>query len=175
MALPPPQEFTAKQQPIPPNELPLVQRESRPQHDQEEPKAERVEREALNPNAKSWVPFHDGEIDRKPRLKSFGALKAGEMNDVKPVLRDLTATDGLACTILEAQYQQNQRIHELIQQQQHSTLALTLPESEVPTFSGNPIEYWSFGRAFENLIESRTTSNSARLYHLVQYTSGEVC
>ena len=164
MALPPPQEFTAKQQPIPPNELPLVQRESRPQHDQEEPKAERVEREALNPNAKSWVPFHDGEIDRKPRLKSFGALKAGEMNDV-----------GLACTILEAQYKQNQRIQELIQQQQQSTLGLTLPESEVPTFSGNPIEYWSFGRAFENLIESRTTSNSARLYHLVQYTSGEVC
>ena len=71
MALPPPQEFTAKQQPISPNELPLVQRESRPQHDQEEPKAERVKREALNPNAKSWVPFHDGEIDRKPRLKSF--------------------------------------------------------------------------------------------------------
>ena len=103
MALPPLQEFTVKQQPIPPNELPLVQRESRPQHDQEEPKAERVEREALNPNAKSWVPFHDGEIDGKPRLKSFGALKAGEMNDVKPVLRDLTATDGLACTILEAQ------------------------------------------------------------------------
>ena len=96
------------------------------------------------------------------------------MNDVKLVLRDLTATDGLACTILEAQYQQNQRIQELIQQQQHSTLALTLPESEVPTFSGNPIEYWSFGQAFENLIESRTTSNSARLYHLVQYTSGKV-
>ena len=71
MALAPPQEFTAKQQPISPNELPLVQRESRPQHDQEEPKAERVEREALNPNAKSRVPFHDGEIDRKPRLKSF--------------------------------------------------------------------------------------------------------
>ena len=117
MALPPPQEFTAKQQPIPPNELPLVQRESRPQHDQEEPKAERVKREALNPNAKSWVPFHDGEIERKPRLKSFGALKAGEMNDV-----------GLACTILEAQYKQNQRIQELIQQQQQSTLGLTLPE-----------------------------------------------
>ena len=103
MALPPPQEFAAKEQPIPPNELPLVQRESLPQHDQEEPKAERVEREALNPNAKSWVPFHDREIDRKPRLKSFDTLKAGEMNDIKPVLRDLTATDGLACTTLEAQ------------------------------------------------------------------------
>ena len=74
------------------NELILVQRESRPQHDQEEPKAERVEREALNPNAKSWVPLEDGEIDRKPRLKSFDTLKAGEMTDVKPVLRDPTAT-----------------------------------------------------------------------------------
>ena len=115
MALPPPQEFTAKQQPIPSNELPLVQRESRPQHDQEERKAERVEREALNPNARSWVPFQDGEIDRKPRLKSLDALKTGETNDVKLVLCDLTATNGLACTMLEAQYQQNQRIQELIQ------------------------------------------------------------
>ena len=136
MTLPPPQEFTAKRQPIPPNELPLVQRESRPQHDQEEPKAERLKREALNPNAKSWVPFHDGEIDCKPRLKSFGALKAGEMNDVKPVLLDLTSTDGLACTILEAQYQQNQRIHELIQQQQQSTPALTLPSQKCQPLVG---------------------------------------
>ena len=36
------------------------------------------------------------------------------------------------------------------------------------------MEYWTFIRAFENLIENKTLSHSARLYYLVQYTSGEV-
>ena len=65
-------------------------------------------------------------------------------------------------------------MQELIKQQQESTLALTLPEPEVPTFNRDPIEYWTFVRAFENLIERKTTSESARLYYLVQYTTGEV-
>ena len=58
--------------------------------------------------------------------------------------------------------------------QQESTLVLTLPEPEVPSFNGNPVEYWTFIRAFENLIERKTTSENARLYYLVQYTIGEV-
>ena len=65
-------------------------------------------------------------------------------------------------------------MQQLLQRQQESTLALTLPQPEVPTFSGDPIEYWRFIRAFQNVIESKTTSDSARLYYLVQYTSGEV-
>ena len=36
------------------------------------------------------------------------------------------------------------------------------------------MEYWTFIRAFEKLMESKTSSHSARLYYLVQYTSGEV-
>ena len=51
---------------------------------------------------------------------------------------------------------------------------MTLPHPNVPVFSGNPIEYWTFIRAFENLIDKKTTSESARLYYLVQYTSGDV-
>ena len=80
----------------------------------------------------------------------------------------------LTRSFLEAQNQQDRRMQELIQRQQESTLTLTLPRPEVPTFSGNPTEYWTFIRAFENLIERRTTSESARLYYLVQYTTGEV-
>ena len=76
--------------------------------------------------------------------------------------------------LLEEQCRQNQRMQELIKQQQESTLVLTLPEPEVPTFNRDPIEYWTFVRAFENLIERKTTSESARLYYLVQYTTGEV-
>jgi len=65
-------------------------------------------------------------------------------------------------------------MEEFIQRQQESTLAFTLPQPEVPTFSGNPIEYWTFLRAFKNLNESKTSSQSTRLYYLVQYTTGEV-
>ena len=67
-----------------------------------------------------------------------------------------------------------QRMEELLLKQQQHTLALMLPQPELPTFGGNPIEYPSFIRAFESLIESRTDSSSARLYYLVQYTSGDV-
>ena len=36
------------------------------------------------------------------------------------------------------------------------------------------MEYCDFIRAFENLIERKTSSLSARLYYLLQYTSGQV-
>ncbi|CAB4034694.1 Hypothetical predicted protein [Paramuricea clavata] len=59
------------------------------------------------------------------------------------------------------------------QQQQH-TLALTLPTPTVPTFSGNPIDFHTFIQAFEQLIEQKTGNDSARLFYLIQYTSGDV-
>ena len=62
----------------------------------------------------------------------------------------------------------------LLQQQQQHTLALMLPQPDLPVFTGDPIDYCSFVRAFESLIESRTNSNSSRLYYLVQYTGGDV-
>ena len=67
-----------------------------------------------------------------------------------------------------------QQMEELLLKQQQHTLALMLPQPELTTYGGNPIEYLSFIRAFESLIESRTNSSSARLYYLVKYTSGDV-
>ena len=52
--------------------------------------------------------------------------------------------------------------------------ALMLPRPEVPVFDGDPIEYQTFVRAFENLIEANTDSDSARLYYLIQYVRGDV-
>ena len=76
--------------------------------------------------------------------------------------------------IMHIQQQQNHQVQQLLRQQQLHALALTLPQPEVPTFSGDPIEYCNFIRAFENMIEAKTTSYSARLYYLVQYTAGDV-
>ncbi|CAB3981354.1 PREDICTED: uncharacterized protein LOC107342904, partial [Paramuricea clavata] len=64
-------------------------------------------------------------------------------------------------------------IEQLLLQQQRHTLALMLPQPEIPTFDGDPIEFQNFIRAFETLIELKTDSDSARLYYLVQYTAGD--
>ena len=63
---------------------------------------------------------------------------------------------------------------QLLKEQQLHTLTLTLPQPEVPTFTGDPIEYCSFIRAFKSMIEAKTASPSSRLYYLVQYTAGDV-
>ena len=62
----------------------------------------------------------------------------------------------------------------LLRQQQEAIMALTLPQPDVHVFTGDPVEYCDFIRAFENLIESKTSSPSTRLYYLLQYTSGQV-
>ena len=90
--------------------------------------------------------------------------------------------------MLDIQRQQQQQSYEMLQMQQardhqlqqllgqHQQLGLTtmLPNVKVPTYSGDSIEYCHFIRSFENLIESKTSSNNSRLYYLVQYTSGDV-
>ena len=66
-------------------------------------------------------------------------------------------------------YQQilNMQIAQLLAQQQQHALALTLPTPKVPTFSGNPIDIHGFVQAFEQLIEQKTSDDSARLYYLI--------
>ena len=68
----------------------------------------------------------------------------------------------------------NSDIQLLLRQQQEAIMALTLPQPDVPIFNGDPVEYCDFTRAFENLIEAKTSSPSSRLYYLLQYTSGQV-
>ncbi|XP_078372731.1 uncharacterized protein LOC144656384, partial [Oculina patagonica] len=48
-----------------------------------------------------------------------------------------------------------------------------LPKPDLSTFDGNPMEYWSFIRSFENTIERNATSESEKLMYLLQYTTGE--
>lgn len=43
----------------------------------------------------------------------------------------------------------------------------------MPIFSGDPLAYISFIRAFEHSIENKTNNPQDRLYYLEQFTSGE--
>ncbi|XP_074649052.1 uncharacterized protein LOC141904366 [Tubulanus polymorphus] len=64
-------------------------------------------------------------------------------------------------------------VEQVFSHQQQSNLELTLPKPEMPTFDGNPIDYYPFISAYENLIASKTQNASTRLYMLQQYTKGE--
>ena len=68
------------------------------------------------------------------------------------------------------QQQQNKIVEMLVTQQKKSSL----PNPGFPNFDGDPLEYGSFIRAFENIIESKTSSSSERLYYHKQFTSGDV-
>jgi len=50
---------------------------------------------------------------------------------------------------------------------------INLPKVEMMTFDGDPLKYWLFMRAFENVIESNTTDNGARLARLLHYCKGK--
>ena len=61
------------------------------------------------------------------------------------------------------------KVSELIVKQQCSLL----PVREITAFSGDPLQYQPFIKAFEHCIESKTDSNQDRLYFLERFTSGQ--
>ncbi|XP_022102055.1 uncharacterized protein LOC110985381 [Acanthaster planci] len=60
------------------------------------------------------------------------------------------------------------------QQQQRCMLAtMQLPRAELPTFDGNPLQYWTFLRAFENSVDIADIDDSAKLVRLLKYCTGK--
>ena len=94
-------------------------------------------------------------------------------NEYNSMLQD-NASGDIFDKMLDIQERQSRAFQQLFQQQQANIMALTLPQPDLPVFDGDPTQYCDFIRAFENLIELKTSSSSARLYYLVQYTSGQV-
>lgn len=93
-------------------------------------------------------------------------LPGNHMNDEKFIQDDSVWTS--------QQEQGTQLMNYLLQQQKEQTMALSLPRIEMTVFSGDPADYNEFVTAFENIVESKTASSSAKLYYLVQFTSGDV-
>ena len=78
-------------------------------------------------------------------------------------------TDSSTGSLFEVLQRQNEVTEMLIKQQSLSQL----PQRDIPTFTGDPLTYRSFIRAFEHAIDSKTDSHQDRLYYLEQFTSGE--
>ncbi len=110
----------------------------------------------LNPAAAEWQHQNNEQNMQTPIRASTqanvnGNLPLGPAQDIQPSVFQL-----------------------LLQQQQQNVKALTLPQPSLQVFSGNPVEYCDFIRAFDYLIESKTQNPAERLYYLVQYTTGHV-
>ncbi len=71
--------------------------------------------------------------------------------------------------LFNVMHRQNEITELLVKQQSLSQL----PQRDVPIFSGDPLVYISFIRAFEHSIENKTNNLQDRLYYLEQFTSGE--
>ena len=50
---------------------------------------------------------------------------------------------------------------------------MQLPKTELMTFSGDPLDFWTFLRSFDNSIDSAILDDSAKLNRLFQYCKGE--
>lgn len=115
---------------------------------------------------------------KKPAVTTCDPLAPGSSSENKPLLVNAASPPGSDVEtiqrVIEFQERQTKCMEGLAAKQQQSALSLTLPKQEVPIFSGDPILYCAFVKAFECLIESKTSSNSERLYCLVMYTRGEV-
>ena len=48
-----------------------------------------------------------------------------------------------------------------------------LPQTKIPIYAGDPLDYANFIRAFEFGVEEKTEDPQDRLYHLVQHTTGQ--
>lgn len=76
--------------------------------------------------------------------------------------------DGEQNNVLDIMKRQNEITTQLIQQQQNSSL----PKRDIQVFDGDPLQFHTFMRAFENGVESKTDSCSDCLYFLEQFTRG---
>ena len=110
-----------------------------------------MDRTVLNPKAPEWT---------KPQA-------ANPDCGIRPIYPEVPVARGTAfdgSTKLQEQQNalqlQQTRIMEMLAINQNKG---KLSQPRVPTFDGNPVEYRTFVRAFESLIESRTSSSTERL------------
>ena len=97
---------------------------------------------SLTPTAATYLPKVEKHTDFKEHVSQDHPVIKNETHKYKPA--DSVHIDSLTHSLLEVQQQQNYRLQELVLRQQESALVLTLPQPEVPTFTGNPMDYWTF-------------------------------
>ena len=60
------------------------------------------------------------------------------------------------------------------QRQQRELIdAVRLPATQLVSFDGDPLKYWSFIRSFENTVANSSADEGAKLARLIQYSTGK--
>ena len=111
----------------------------------------------------SFVP-----ADKKEKLS---VKSSNPVKDHKGAVSDSSSSSGnsgLSDQAYGILVQQNRVMEEFVKQQQRNLL----PRRRVPVFSGDPLHYCAFIRAFETVIETRELDYAGRLYYLEQHTAG---
>lgn len=107
----------------------------------------------------------------RPTLRSQASLRP--LQDAKRQVATANTAgqqlDGNMSGLLKVMENQNIITQMLVKQQQYAQL----PEKKVTVFTGDPLNYRSFIRAFEQAIEQKTDSEQDKLYYLQQFTAGE--
>jgi hypothetical protein len=109
----------------------------------------------------SHQPYNYGHSSQRPYLpNSRNHFSGGDTDIKKPaagtseMVHIMKQQGDLTKLLLEAQ------------------IRATLPQRNILTFNGDPLEYVSWMTAFEHGVELKTTSERERLYFLEQHTSG---
>lgn len=136
----------------------------------------------LNKNMLTSAPIQHHAPDVKPKLTSclqvihdnsapHGPTRHTSYVQVKKENDDnaSTGSDGRQVELGEVILKQKDITEMLVTQQRLANL----PQRKVPEFSGDPLEFLPFLRAFEHIIHSRTDNDEDRLYYLEQFTNGE--
>ena len=116
------------------------------------PELERKEREPqpLNPAAPEFrYRAFPGEIKREIKEETPNVQKSDE-----ELLKEVFKI-------------QQSQIENMISSQQQLATAVTLPQPEVPKFSGDPMKYKTFIMTFDARIQSRVPSDADRLYRKI--------
>ena len=106
--------------------------------------------------------------DKKEKLS---VESSNPVKDYKGAVSDSSSSSGnsgLSDQAYGILVQQNRVMEEFVKQQQRNLL----PRRRVPVFSGDPLHYCAFIRAFETVIETRELDYAGRLYYLEQHTAG---
>lgn len=144
----------------------------------------------LDPLAKAFVPYENDVLAVpdpasvvRPRQGFAEQMYGRSFGPEAPYQEVQTANGRQMGHILNSQTQSGNNQNDMVgimQKQNESTALLVqqntssvLPPRNLQNFDGDPLQYKSFIRAFENVVEKKTNNPSDCLYFLEQYTRGQ--
>ncbi|KAL0157129.1 hypothetical protein M9458_048375, partial [Cirrhinus mrigala] len=135
-------------------------------------------RENTGESTQEYFPPKQAVDQRRSRLKKDTdeensdvqpATRREPKSAVKHVSQNVPKAENSEDSVFQIMKRQNEITQMLVKQQNLSQL----PQRDVPIFIGDPLNFRSFMRAFDNAIDSKTENVKDKLFYLEQYTSGE--